>query len=153
MPFDTLSYLLGKNSGSGGGGGNPNSVQVIHGTAEYPFGDEITGQEFVTAIINGNASATIVYDGTAIGITGLADYICPVTSLMSSYIVSMYVLPGDNAISVGAFSAISEDGDTHKWHAQSLYMYNNGEQIDMTNYRSLITTTTTVYWHPMPSTT
>ena len=84
MPFDTLSYLLGKNSGSGGGG-NPNSVQVVSGTMESPLPNDIDQQAFYDGIKNGNVHATILYDLSSLGLND-----APTLALVQFYPNTMY---------------------------------------------------------------
>lgn len=153
-PTNRLEYFA-KEAASGGG--NPNSVQVIEGTLAEPWGDVGFDALYEAlpfynddgTIIARNATAIIKLDGANLGM-GTA-----ILPLHSTKTESNDFIVGDgfNTASGGFLAATgiwNEDGvyeaDVYQGSVQ------DGAYVD-TNvkaYASLIPTTLTIIWHPLP---
>lgn len=142
MSFKDLLFV----KAGGGGGGNPNSVQTITGTVDSTFGDVDTLDLF-QKIVTGDASAQITIDATAIGIGVLAPapvgvdqstlYCCGFdTSYVSTIGKTFLLVWGKNNGDI-AFAATWPQG--------------GGAGTDLMPYASMVNTTLTIIWHPLPT--
>lgn len=126
---------------SSGGSENPNSKQVITGTIGAPFG-EISVLDFGAALQSGNASAMLTFDASALG--------------FDTYTQPMYSLVGDSYIHSGGAgigsttSLCNMAAWTINGELYEVYLEENGTITDISLYASVITTSLTIYWHPMP---
>lgn len=132
---------------NGGGGGNPNRVQTITGTAANPFGDVF--DDLMEGINNNTASATLSLDGSALG---EGTYLAPV--FLSNYNELQVTLIAITNLMTG--STIGLVGD---WNDGGLVLLckittDGGEgtssNTSLYEYASLIPTTLTIIWHPLP---
>lgn len=138
-PTNRLEYFAKE---AAGGGGNPNRVQTITGTAENPWGD-VDAQELAVAMKEGNASATMKF-----------------TSPGGAYEQTLYTtgLNGYIALEGCSINGVEALGYQAVWDSDTgaltrLFQFDstNTPQItDLGAYASLITTTLTIIWHPLP---
>lgn len=143
--------------GFSGGGGNPNRVQTITGTLDDPWGDvgfdalfealpHYNDDDTITAR---NATAIIKIDGTALGM-GSAKL------PLRSYDGGLRKFINGDGISTwdyGFLAAVSS------WEKDGIYeanIYTGSSQdwtytkTDVEEYASVIPTTLTIIWHPLP---
>lgn len=139
-----------------GGGGNPNSVQTITGTLADPFTDWTDTEygEFLEAYYTGGASASMVCDASAIG---FADDIYLILN-------PSYIEPSFETSHIGDTSAIVATVDYFGSRIETPYLSEakvlqaSGLEAadpsftitDISAYASLIPTTLTIIWHPLP---
>jgi hypothetical protein len=136
----------------GGGGGNPNTVQTITGTLAEPFGDFDKGEELHTAIGNGNASAKIVLDISALqmGLNTLWGWLYQGAD--NEHYYSFYTSEasfGTEGLTFGFFASIFFPLDSGEYTPQLLGQV-GADYLDLTEYASIIPTTLTIIWHPLP---
>lgn len=137
MAFDITSYILGKKSG--GGGSNPNTVQTVTGTMANPWGD--VGFEAIrAALATGNASAIMDIQSDVLSI----DTTLFLTAGVDNITASCGHVDTTNYF---AFTGIFPTGDG----APTLRLYTkNAGYVDGSAYASIINSTLTITWHPMP---
>lgn len=118
---------------------NPNSVQVITGTADNPCAG-IDARTLLNAISEGNASATIYLHNDSLGIS-----------------VTMPIIAIDINLKASTINSDTMSGFDARWkcsganaEATLLVMINNGNPINGTSYASTITSELTICWHPLP---
>lgn len=125
------------NNIGGIGGENANRVETVTGTVADMFGD-VDVATLKSALESKGASVYLTADASALG--------------MSTIIGDLrYGLVAEGATvtsnSVLAYSAIWNDDGT----LSSFYMTTDGTTFtDVSPYASLITTTLTIVWHPLP---
>lgn len=137
MAFDITSYILGKKSG--GGGSNPNTVQTVTGTMANPWGD-VDFEAIRAALATGNASATMDIQSDVLNIHATLFLTADVNNITAS---CGYV----DTTNYYAFTGIFPIGGT----APTLYLYSkNAGYVDGSAYASIINSTLTITWHPMP---
>lgn len=120
-----------------GGGGNPNTEQVINATLANPWGSNELAEQYQTAYVSGGASAVLEFDATALGFGILINPIDKNTLEGCEF-------DGSVAYCM-TFSAGTYRGDIN-----SAIVVMSGTVTDMRQYASVIPTTLTIYWHPMP---
>lgn len=147
--------LAGKLAGSGGGGGgNPNSVQVIEGTGNnvLPNWNITEWNELTDAVANHNATVIVELDLSALGLTNpySANYLSETTGIMYASDAGFYL--GDNP-SITEAAAVTIVWGSDLVTLSSLAFYDGNTVTDLSSdYFSVIRTTLTIYWHPMPET-
>lgn len=125
------------------GGGNPNSVQVIEGNGANPWGD-VSPRDLYEAILSGNANAKLLmsseYGVFNQNILAILDDLRVEGCLVNGAVAQGYTARwASNSGALSVLKQISiEDG--------------SGSIIDLKNFASNISTTLTIYWHPMPET-
>ena len=125
----------------GGGGGNPNTVQTVTGTLANPWGD-IDVSKLFTDLENEEATAYLTIDASALG----AGTIPTVLKTGSSNIYASGANIGIALSDTSAYYII--------WYQGTLTdarMLSGGNVVDISSYASVITTSLTVVWHPLPS--
>ena len=157
-PTNRLEYFA-KEAASGGG--NPNSVQTIVGTLANPWGD-MSADDFIAfgeALHNNNANAIIEMDGTALGM-GVANF--RDFYLSNSDPTTYWVhINGGTAVTdgVGIVATVSYYNYNNEIALASAivgsYTCDVGEGTINTqsvfSYASLVPTTLTIIWHPLPT--
>lgn len=138
---ESTSAWVKKNSG--GGGSNPNRVEVIQGTLANPFGG-INVSELFLALSNGNASAKILIDASVIGVENV-----PPVFITDNDEVGFVVTGGYGASEVLYEAYIIIWGPV-TGNCSMAVIYTGDVGSDILSYASLIPTTLTIYWHPMP---
>ena len=148
-PNGALISCINPVTGESMGGGNPNSVQVIEGTAEHFWGD-LDFDVLCNAIINGNASAIIVLDLTVLSLGSLKLSINASTTTSDRCAMdAMYAIGSAYNLTNAARGYWEPSRDNYI----SFNMYaSDGTGTDITSYAPQIPTTLTIYWHPMPET-
>lgn len=145
-PNGALISCINPVTGESMGGGNPNSVQVIKGTAAVPFG--IYAASIEQGLANGNCSGKIELDGTALGLGTITLNLrsnsggiqADALSVGTSNCDGTYVVWASNldfAILIACVFVADTEGPTVTI-------------TDMSEHASQIPTTLTIYWHPMP---
>lgn len=157
--MDVVDILYAKNKFGGSGGGNPNRVQVIEGTLANPLGEPTESLSIVVLaleIINGNASATLEFDYIMNGDTlHLSSYLNGQIEVNPDYwVYRLYFMYNaiSDSLNMGAFALwryTIDEGFT----LNALYAQDSGFVFDLSENASLVPTTLTIYWHPMPSNT
>ena len=138
-------YAIAQNGG-GGGGGNPNTVQTITGTLDDPWGD-VDFDELSEALQSGNATAIIEADATALGFGTITCYI-------TGYFGGS---PERNRNVISDGSPNAEGGTTAysvSWTADEISVFTifaAGTYTNALDYATLVPTTLTIIWHPLPS--
>lgn len=135
-----------------GGGGNPNRVEVIQGTLAEPFGDFDKGEELYAAIDNGNASAKISLDLTALqmGLDSVWGWLYK--GATNTHYYSFFTGGtefGLEGLSLGYDMAIFFPLDSEEQPGE-LRAQVGADYIVLNEYASLIPTTLTIIWHPLP---
>ena len=154
-PNGALISCINPVTGESMGGGNPNSVQVIAGTLDNPFGD-VDISELILALENNGANAVLNADITAIGYTGivlpLAVAVYGDAGILATY--SSDIVFEKLTIAQAYYNYDFEDNFILNKADQVVGDYDNHEftATDIKSYASLIPTTLTIYWHPMPET-
>lgn len=143
----SLKDLLFAKAAGGGGGGNPNRVEVIQGTLDNPFTGWTKAEygEFLDAYYDGNASATMSVDATVIGYAE-ADLVLEPFYVEPSFSFCTIGNDGAIALTVSYFGNFEE---IPLLATASGYTTADGV-IDFREYASLIPTTLTIIWHPLP---
>ena len=140
-PDGTLISCVNPVTGEGLNAGN--SKEVITGTAAAPFGD-YTVAELAAGLIAGDISIFANIDASALGIS--APIKGPVYALTSGNTITMDGASFSSSPELlMAYAALWDVNN-----APSLRMYNNGTVTDASAYMSAITSTVTIYHHPMP---
>lgn len=136
--MNLYDMLLAKKIGGGGGsGGNPNTIQVINATLANPWGSNELAEQYQTAYESGGASAVLEFDATALGFGILINPIDENT------------LEGCESDGSVAY-CMSFSVGTYRGDINSAVVVVSGTATDMKQYASMIPTTLTIYWHPMP---
>ena len=127
-----------------GGGGNPNTVQTITGTVSDPFGD-VDVNELINAITSNNATVYVEVDTTVLSggiylMCGVQDY----TSIRFYYVDS------------GSQGGHALLGSYNEHGLEFMYLLTasddgTGSVTDIMSYASIVTTTLTIIWHPLPT--
>lgn len=142
------------------GSGNPNRVEVIEGTLDTAFGNmSLTElEELHSAVDNGNASAIITMDLSSI--MG-GDYYLPLPLICGGAgenfsIEYSYISNSEIASLYACWWLRYDDSRPYLFTFEDAYQVSGRwedsiEPQDITSYASLIPTTLTIYWHPMPS--
>jgi len=128
-------------SGGGSGGGNPNTVQTITGTLDDPWGD-LDYAEFRAALIANEATAKIAADATSLGF-GTIEQPVQAGDNMSTFTDGCFI-DGEN-ITANDIRWDSTIGDL-----VTFAIFANGTVADAIQYASLVPTTLTIIWHPLP---
>lgn len=134
------------------GGGNPNRVETITGTLADPWGDFDDAKELNTALHDGNASAYLALDISALQV-GYNEIVEPLigTSMASDY--ASFKSSGADLSSVGldyATAVIIYFNFDDVVRPPQLYAQVGDTFADLSDYASLIPTTLTIIWHPLP---
>lgn len=140
------------------GGGNPNSVQVITGTLDNPWGvagvGEVNPDTLVAALNSNNANAIVEVNGTTLGF-GIVN--CSVEPLDDHFHITACNVKDDSASAFEALYDYTEADTMHDWSlimANALILraddYPTASITNLDEYASTIPTTLTIYWHPMP---
>ena len=145
-PNGALISCINPVTGESMGGGNPNSVQVITGTLDNPFGD-VNLTELENAINNSSASFIMELDLSILAISTPAPLASSPIQLVSPYIVASQFRIDDNGELTNAIYASWNSSNRELHSAWANY---GGAINDMCDYASQIPTTLTIYWHPMP---
>ena len=129
-----------------GGGGNPNSVQVITGTLDAPWGD-VDLTELASAVYSSNASFVMELDLSILGITTPVEIASSPVQLTSNLAASLFRVndSGELANAIYVSWVLTAGNELH-----SAWANYGGAITRMTDYASQIPTTLTIYWHPMP---
>ena len=127
-------------SSGGGGGGNPNTVQTATGTLANPW-ESINISELATAIENKEATAYIDINASALGAG-------TISAKMSANTTSerLWVSGSNNTISSAYYIEWTTAGNIDE-----AKMLSGGNVVDISSYASVITTSLTVVWHPLPN--
>ena len=131
-----------------GGGGNPNRVETRTGTLAEPFG--VLANSISQGLYNGDCSAVMDIDSRAIGggefslvlksnSDGIEGVLANVTNTECYAAQVIWAQGLDYSVSSAHFCTASTSDETLTI-------------TDISEYASLITTTLTIYWHPMPTT-
>ena len=140
--YDILLAKQLAGSGGGGGGGNPNTVQTITGTLANPWGD-VDPDELGAKLESLDASANITIDASALGAG-------EINSRMNGNSVSVYT----NGASIPSDSASDATAYVVSWLHGSLTiakMLSGGNIVNISPYASMLTTSITIIWHPLPA--
>ena len=147
--MDLFDIAVAKKFSGGGGGGNPNYVQTITGTAANPWGG--IAKELHTAMVNGDASANITFVmgqqtlqvplvnniGTAGFIIRYGNYFPSAGNIFEFY--ATWFFDDDTSDIIRLYDAYVIEG------SDGSYTY-----TDYKNMTSMIQTTLTIVWHPLP---
>lgn len=133
-----------KSISGGGGGGNPNRVEVIQGTLANPFGD-VDIVDLFDKMLNGNASANVEIDASALGL-GIFP---PVLIGVDNYFYCVG-LSSSSVSTIGESFLINWSRVTGSLDFAAMWPQGGGEGTDMSPYASLVSTTLTIIWHPLP---
>lgn len=135
----------------GGGGGNPNRVETITGTAANPWGD-VDFNTFYNALRNNEANAYITLDVTALGyptsITVYSNNAWDTGRVMWIAFTNANIQGGadDSAVYCSfGMDYVDEEPDYF------IGAWLGGEVTIITDYASLVPTTLTIIWHPLPT--
>lgn len=143
--------LAGKLAGSSGSGGNPNSVQVITGTANnvLPNWNNSEWNALTVAVANHNATVIVELDLSAVGANPYsANFLSETTGIMFETYAG-FDLNGNPSINEANTAAIVWGSDLVTFASIIFYDGNTFTEL-ATDYYSVIPTTLTIYWHPMP---
>lgn len=138
---DLFDVVVARKLSGGGGGGNPNSVQTVVGTAADPWGD-IDFETLSEALYTNNASGKLVVEQNQI--LGRAKTL-HLTGDENHNLI--YGEKGDVSSTdyFALFGSWVSNGVSH------LYANSNDTGfVDGTAYASMLPTTLTVVWHPLP---
>ncbi len=140
------------------GGGNPNRVQTITGTLADPWGD--VGFDALyealplynndNSIVVRNATAIMLIDGTELGM-GVAKL--PLHSVIDSNSTEFIIGDGFSFVTAGFLACESgweRDGLYSAYVISGSSQDNSYTDTDVKEYASLIPTTLTIIWHPLP---
>lgn len=135
---------------NGGGGGNPNRVETVQGTLDWPFG--MRGLSFANDLYTMNASAWLDLDCTILGL-GIIRY--PVISSNgNTFTIFATSIHPEGAFDSEAHWDYLDDGGIN-WFLDYALLLNaaDGEYTitDMMDYKDLLPTTLTIIWHPLPT--
>ena len=144
--MDLFNLAVARKLSSGSGGGNPNTVKTITGTVASPWGN-IDTSELYTAIANGNATAKIIIDGSAVGAGNIEAFF----NARNDFIFfngGNIGSTGEYATRVGAYvvSYNAINGEL-----MTMDMAQNGTVASMVSYASMLPTSLTVIYHPLPT--
>lgn len=139
-PFD---ICLAKQLVGESGGGNPNRVETITGTLNDPWGD-VDCEELSEALQSNNATAIIEADATALG---FGTIIQPVQKTAETNFFSNGANIDELTSSVLA-NALAWRETTG--NITRFAIYAGGTFTDALAYASLVPTTMTIIWHPLP---
>lgn len=131
------------------GGGNPNRVETVQGTLDWPFG--MRGLSFANDLYTMNASAWLDLDCTILGL-GIIRY--PVISSdASTFTIFATSIHPESAFDSEAHWDYIDDGGIN-WFLDYALLLNatDGEYTitDMMDYKDFLPTTLTIIWHPLP---
>lgn len=152
-PNGALISCINPVTGESMGGGNPNSVQVITGTLDNPFGSE--GLELMynlsDAIKLGNASAKLSFSGESMGYP--RTFIAPIVE--TDYHKTGIMLATPKNIPADIVALWAEWSPVNNMINSECIMWNSDnhsfEPVYLPEEQMLaISTTLTIYWHPMP---
>ena len=135
-------FLMGYGAGkaSGGGGGNPNYTETITATLANPFGTADKYVEYRHAYYaNRSATASLTADVSALG------FVQEINNPIDLCTFEGCAVNSDDTSLAYVITFSTETGDI-----TSGYVVQDGVITDLTQYASLIPTTLTIYWHPMP---
>ena len=118
---------------------NPNYTQTITGTAAAPFGD-VDFDTLALALKDGNASATMVCDASALGEGNITGFLHSTGNSIT--------MDGANITSVASEAYMAQW--IYATTLSNFYTEKDGVIADVKEYASAIPTTLTIYWHPMP---
>ena len=141
--LDVESFLLGMAAG-GGGGGNPNYVEVIEGTLANPWG-EIDAGNLANEIATNNANADIAWDATAIGLGTNEAPIFTDNHAQDLFARSARIGGPNDYDALDIYWDASDGG-----LSSAAALTSGAGYIDLQGYASLITTTITIIYHPLP---
>lgn len=132
------------------GGGNPNRVETITGTLASPFGD--LGSEFSEALLSNNANALLGVDATALG---FGTIVYPLLATGSEQIIAVITnIQDDSCNDSEARWAINHLGDftlTYAYWVSAEVDYDPPVLVtNLMDYATLLPTTLTIIWHPLP---
>ena len=140
-PENTNYSVLNSMLDQFGGGENPNYTQIVTGTLTETWG-EVAYSELSTALATGNATGILNFNASAIGFE--SSYTQPLHGT-GSHIISM-----GSDINLNSSLCNLLDWNTDGTF-NSGFVEADGTISDLTEYASLISTTVTIYWHPMPA--
>lgn len=149
-PTNRLEYFA-KEAASGGG--NPNSVQTITGTLAEPWGDFDKAEELSAAIENGNASAKLTLDISVLqaGLDTIRAWLYAgvIDDQYAAFFTSAAQFDSEG-ITLGFEACIffSFDGNVRSSYLEAQI---GADYSDLSAYASLIPTTLTIIWHPLPT--
>lgn len=125
---------------------SPNTVETITGTVANPWGDTDT-EVLQAAVENGNATAIISCDATAIGYGTFSAILSPFNTNYLEFIA----IYGANH-SVSGWISISLTYSITNGALNRAYVLAGGasEVTGLTDYAAYVTTVLTIYHHPMP---
>ena len=137
---------------NGGGGENPNRTETIIGTLAgvLPNWTESEWRDLTLAMQSHNASVVVVIDTSAIGGGEFGGDIRSINVSTAFYNNVDIRVGGDSPQITGAESAQFAWGDGKVIGANAVVYYEGAWTILPNEYGSLVPTTTTIYWHPMP---
>ena len=142
-----------------GSGDNPNSVQVITGTALNPFGDMSAADVsyLQLCVTEGNATAFLDIDASLIQEDAHIQGYLYATGAGEQLIFSVVDESADHIHSFGLDWIIYYEASaatSYELYESSYLIYDKDEGVatlqDVSAYLSLLPTTLTIYWHPMP---
>lgn len=123
---------------------NPNSVVTVTGTVAEPFGS-IDPAELRTAITSNNASVKLVVDASRIGFNDPIRLVGNNASAGNIYFEVVGKMDSTNGITA---ATVAYDLTGALYDA---FMAENSVVTSLTQYASLLTTTLTVIYHPLPT--
>jgi hypothetical protein len=138
--------LLAKAINGGGGSDNPNSITEVNATLENPWGTNDLASQYMTAYDNGDVSAVLEFDATALGFGTLWN---PIDSNSCEGCFCGYNGQGEPDGSSLAYVMDFSTGDS-VGNLIRAFVVQNGTVTNMKPYASVIPTKLTIYWHPMP---
>lgn len=130
------------------GGGNPNRVQTITGTLANPFTDWTKAEydEFIGAYSDGNASASMTVDATEIGYVEASLVLAPFYN--EPFFLDAYI-EADGDVTAISVSYLGNFEETPLLSEAKGYTTAGGV-VDLAEYASILPTTLTIIWHPLP---